>query len=266
MKKNQLILSFILIAAVSLAAFIFLKNQQSYARIVNIFDEIPSVDFFIGGNGKYSMSELQNWQRPDGPVRVGIQSGHWQNQDLPEEIKNLSYNNAGATGGGYNERDTVLVISQKVAARLEAQGIMVDLLPTAIPPGYLADAFVAIHADGNDDRNVSGFKTASPSRDFSRQSSVLEQAVADEYQRATRLLLDPHVTSNMRDYYAFNWQKYEHAIHPLTPAMIIETGYITNPGDRRTIVANSDTAAQGIVSGIIKFLVARGLYSMAASN
>jgi N-acetylmuramoyl-L-alanine amidase len=58
----------------------------------------------------------------------------------------------------------------------------------------------------------------------------------------------------MRGYYAFNWRRYDHSLHPMTVAMIIETGFLTNVSDRRLIVNNHKKSAQGIANGILKYL------------
>lgn len=58
----------------------------------------------------------------------------------------------------------------------------------------------------------------------------------------------------MRGYYAFNWYRYDHAIHPMTPAVIVETGFLTNAADRALIVDDPGRVAQGITKGILKFL------------
>jgi N-acetylmuramoyl-L-alanine amidase len=58
----------------------------------------------------------------------------------------------------------------------------------------------------------------------------------------------------MRGYYAFNWRRYDHSVHPMTAAAIIETGFLTNARDRNVIVKDPQKAAQGIAGGILKFL------------
>jgi hypothetical protein len=60
----------------------------------------------------------------------------------------------------------------------------------------------------------------------------------------------------MTAYYAFNWPRYEHAIHPFTPAAIVETGFLTSAVDRAIIVAAPERAAAGIADGVLAFLAA----------
>ena len=58
----------------------------------------------------------------------------------------------------------------------------------------------------------------------------------------------------MRGYYAFNWRRYDYAVHPMTVAVILETGFFTIPNDRAILIDNSDKAVEGIVNAITQFL------------
>ena len=57
----------------------------------------------------------------------------------------------------------------------------------------------------------------------------------------------------MRNYYAFNYRRYRHSLHPDTPGVIIETGFLTSPRDRTVIVEDPERAARGIVEAIATF-------------
>ncbi len=201
--------------------------------------------------------QLADWKRPEGPARVTLQAGHWKAAEAPEELKNLRAN--GTSGGGKAEWEVNLEIAQKAAKLLEARGLIVEILPTTIPPNHYADAFVAIHADGNPDTSVSGYKAAAPRRDLSGKAKTLSELLDTHYEVATGLPYDPNVTRNMRGYYAFNWRRYEHALHPMTPAAILETGFLTNAHDRRVIVSGQEKAAKGIYDAITAFLEGEGL-------
>jgi hypothetical protein len=194
-----------------------------------------------------------NWQRPQGPLRVGIQAGHAKLDEIPEELEGLRQS-SGAFGGGKSEAETVLILAEKVKILLETEGIVVDLLPATVPVDYAADAFVSIHADGNASGLVSGFKIAGPRRDFSGKAQALTDALYESYGTETGLRQDANVTRRMSGYYAFNWRRYDHALHPMTPAIIIETGFMTSAADRAVIVRDPDRAARGIAKGIIRFL------------
>lgn len=195
--------------------------------------------------------------RPPGPPRVGLQPGHWRVSEVPEELEGLQRSGSGAEGGGITEAAAALEIARRVQALLEVQGVLVDLLPAAIPPSYVADAFVSIHADGSTSSSVSGFKISGPRQDFSGHAGTLEEALYESYEETTGFRRDPNVTRRMSGYYAFNWRRYEHALHPMTPAVIVETGFMTNAGDRRIIVENPEIAARGIAEGVMSFLESR---------
>lgn len=194
-----------------------------------------------------------NWKRPDGPLRVGVQAGHWMAAEAPDEQERLRVN-TGASGGGTTEWETNVAIAESIRAKLLPFGIEVDVLPTTIPPAYLADAFISIHADGNVDTSVRGYKVAPPRRDMSGHAMTLADLIENTYATATDLPLDPSISRAMRGYYAFNWRRYDHAIHPMTPAAIIETGFLTNSRDRATIVSKPEVSAEGIANGILQFL------------
>jgi len=191
--------------------------------------------------------------RPAGTIpRVGIQVGHWKSQELPDELARLR-TSSGAFAGGYHEADVNLEIAKRVVALLESRGLAVDLLPATIPPGYDADAFVAIHADGSSSGNSRGFKLATPWR-TSRASQMLLDLLTTEYASATGLPQDYAITFNMRGYYAFNNRRREHAIVRTTPAVIIEMGFLTSAADRAVIIGQPDNVAVGIANGIIRYL------------
>lgn len=193
------------------------------------------------------------WTRPAGPLRVGLQVGHWKNNELPDELERLRSRGGGTQGGGKAEWEVNLEIAKEVALLLEDKGVAVDILPATVPENYWADVVVAIHADGSDDPNTNGFKVAAPWRDVTGKSIELAQLIESRYQQVTKMRIDPNVTRNMKGYYAFNWRKYKHSIHPMSTAVIIETGFLTNSGDRTILINKTDIVAQGISKALIDF-------------
>lgn len=200
---------------------------------------------------------IQNWVRPEGPAKVALQVGHWKNEELPEELSRL-IGNTGASGGGRTEVEVNLKIAEETAALLRAQGVEVEILPATVPPDYWADVFIAIHADGSTSSGTSGYKIAAPWRDFTGSADELVGHLETEYDLATNLVKDPNITRNMRGYYAFAWWRYDHSIHPMTTAAIVETGFITNPSDRR-LIATTELPSQALATGITKYLHEQGL-------
>ncbi len=188
------------------------------------------------------------------PKRVGIQAGHWKIAQLPDELAGLR-TATGTSGGGVAEWELNLDIANRVAALLQAEGVNADVLPATIPPGYQADAFVALHADGDTSGQASGFKLARASwSSIPKTDDALLNDIAEEYQAATQLGVDPNVTRDMTAYYAFNNRRYKHAIAPTTPGVILEMGFLTNASDRQMLLGEPETVALGIARGILRFL------------
>lgn len=191
----------------------------------------------------------------DRPWRVGIQAGHWQIDQLPPELARLR-TDTGASYGSLQEVDVNLGIARRVAYDLALAGVTVDLLPATVPPGYQADAFVAIHADGGGARER-GFKVSAPWR-ASEASRRLRDDIQQAYGELSGVPMDRYgVTYNMRGYYSFSWFRFEHAAAPATPSAIVETGYLTNKEDRRVIVEDPETPARALAAGIILYLSER---------
>ncbi|MCR4264254.1 MAG: N-acetylmuramoyl-L-alanine amidase [Candidatus Roizmanbacteria bacterium] len=207
-------------------------------------EEIPEIDPYAW---------VHDWVRPDGPAKVGIQVGHWKNDELPDELERLR-GNTGSTGGGKSEWEVNLSIAGELKTLLEAEGITVDILPATVPEKYWADVFIAIHADGNTDSSVHGYKFAAPWRDLTGKADELVDLLNDTYEETTGLVYDPNISRNMRGYYAFSWWRHDHTIHPMTTAVIAETGFLTNYSDRQLLINTPEIPAQGIADAIISYL------------
>jgi N-acetylmuramoyl-L-alanine amidase len=192
---------------------------------------------------------------PAGPRRVGLQAGHWLVDQVPPELGRLQ---GGSFGGGKAEWEANLEIAARTRTLLESVGYVVDLLPSTIPPGYRAHAFIAIHADGGAS-SLRGFKVARP--DFSSIPDVDDQLLDDlnyEYARSTGLPRDDeHISRRMLAYYAFNSRRYCHSVAPGVPQAIVETGFLTSPLDRQLLLDRPELAAAGLANGIVAFLERR---------
>jgi len=190
---------------------------------------------------------------PPGPRRIGLQAGHWLNEDVPPELGRLQ---GGAVGGGKQEWQVNLDIAQRTAALLENAGVQVDVLPATVPPRYQANAFIALHADGDPAGLAHGFKVARPG--FSSLPVVDDQLVDtlnQVYGADTALPRDDeHISLRMRYYYAFNSRRYCHAVAPGVPQAIIEMGYLTSAEDRGYLIGDPDLLAHGLADGILSFL------------
>ena len=193
----------------------------------------------------------EEWRAPDGPVRIALQVGHWRTEEAPRELSGLRRN--GANWNGLAEWEVNLEIARHAGAMLEELGYLVDILPAVVPPDYRAHLFIAIHADASNDPDATGYRVAAPGRDATGRAADFVDLLNRKYGEVTGIRRLPTVTRRMRNYYAFNFRRYEHALHPMTIAVIIETGFLTNAGDREVIVAQPERVALGIVEGIMAF-------------
>jgi hypothetical protein len=209
-----------------------------------------SQDFFRSFRLPLAPAPLYN---PPGERRVGLQAGHWLTEDVPPELGRLQ---GGAIGGGKQEWEVNLDVARRAAGILEAAGIQVDVLPATVPPSYRANAFIALHADGDPAGLANGFKVARPG--FSSLPDVddrLVDALNQVYAADTELPRDDeHISLRMRYYYAFNSRRYCHAVAPGVPQAILEMGYLTSPIDRRVLIGDPDRLARGLADGVQAFL------------
>jgi N-acetylmuramoyl-L-alanine amidase len=191
---------------------------------------------------------------PRGQRRVGIQIGHSQTDTVPKEYGARIQAQTGTSWAGITEVDTTSAIADRMATLLKAQGLAVDILPTTVPEGYLADLFIALHCDSDGVGVLSGFKLAHGSRRGPFEDKLVTM-IKDAYAKATGMDYDAdHVTRNMTGYFAFNWSRYQHATSPFTPATIIELGFLSNDDDRNLLVDKPQVIATALVDGILKFL------------
>lgn len=192
------------------------------------------------------------WRRPDGPVRIALQAGHWRAREAPDEQAGLRSN--GTRGGGKHEWEVNLEIARRTATLLEGSGLEVEILPTTVPPGYWADLFISIHADGHPSPATSGFRAAAPRRDPTGRAHDFVAVLERSYREATGLPRYPTITRRMTGYYAFNWRRYTHAVHPMTTGVILETGFLSSPRDRAIIVNDPERAARGIAAAVREYV------------
>jgi N-acetylmuramoyl-L-alanine amidase len=191
------------------------------------------------------------WRPPEGPVRIGLQAGHWRAHEAPDELRGIRDN--GTRWRDMLEWEANLQIAERAGEMLRELGYEVDVLPAVVPPGYRAHLFISIHADGAGDPAASGYRVAAPRRDATGRAERIARLLQDRYGEETGLRQLPTVTRRMSNYYAFNYRRYEHALHPMTVAVILETGFLTSARDRTVIVDDPDRAARGIVAAVTGF-------------
>jgi hypothetical protein len=209
-----------------------------------------------GGWGQFGRAQPRTpvWN-PPGPKRVGLQAGHYQTTDAPDELASLR-RNPGAPGGGRIEWQVTIDLAERAAEILRASGVEVDVLPTKIPVRYRAHAFVAIHVDGDETGRLRGHKTTRPN--FSSIPEIddhFARIMHEEYGAATGFPDNSdYITGRMRNYYAFNARRYQHAVAPGVPQVIVETGFMSNAVDRQLLFNRPELAAQGIANAVQRFL------------
>ena len=192
-----------------------------------------------------------DWRPPEGPVRIALQAGHWKADEAPDELRGLRDN--GTRARGKAEWEVNLEIARRAAVMLEARGYLVDVLPAVVPPSYRAHLFISIHADGSHDPHATGYRVAAPRRDATGRASEIAGLLERSYGQATGTRKLPDVTRRMTGYYAFNFRRYVHALHPMTIGVILETGFLTSASDWNVIVDDPDRAARGIVDAVTAF-------------
>lgn len=180
-----------------------------------------------------------NWFR-----RVGIVSGHRGPEGDPGAV----------CPDGLTEAEINFEVAQKVVRNLRGMGYSVELLEefdTRLD-NYHAAALVSIHANTCQQwpggEVVSGYLIASAAARVSvtQDDALLVDCVARYYQQATGLQRREGVTVDMTDYHTFR------EIHPLTPAAIIELGFML--ADRALLTQEHELLAKGITDGIVCFL------------
>ena len=85
--------------------------------------------------GSYAAEPLEAY-------RVGVQIGHYKNNELPPQLSRL-VGSTGTYSGGRSEVDLNADVALRLAALLRDQGVLVDVLAATVPTAYTADAFVA---------------------------------------------------------------------------------------------------------------------------
>jgi hypothetical protein len=189
-----------------------------------------------------------------GQYRVGLQIGHYKIKEVPDELEAIR-KQWGTYGGGRNEDEVAMDVATRTAALLEVQGVLVELLPAAVPGGYTADAFVSLHADGASSLSKRGFKVATRWASYvAEQDARLVEMIYEEYAPATGLPQNYEINDNMRDYYSFAPWRNDWRVSNLTPSALIEMGYMTHPADREILFYATDKAASGLAKAIMRFL------------
>lgn len=179
---------------------------------------------------------------PNWLQRIGIVAGHRG----PE-------NDPGATcEDGLTETEITFDIAEQLVKNLRALNYTVDLLDEFDPRlnDYQAAALISIHANTCQDFGeevVSGYLIAkAASRPDGGIDAILAECLAQKYEERVPLERRFSLTVDMTDYHTFR------EIHPLTPAAIIELGFML--ADRELLTEQPELLSQALTNGVICFL------------
>jgi N-acetylmuramoyl-L-alanine amidase len=178
-------------------------------------------------------------------IRIGIISGHMGIEDDPGAV----------CPNGVKERDVNLgiatLVQQYLTTGTKYQVDLLQELDTRLN-GYQGTLLVSIHNDSCiiSSEGTTGFKIAASSfGNYPDQSTRLANCIQDKYQKVTLQPYAPDsITDAMTGYHAFG------KINANTPAVIIETGFLSDPVDYALVTDHPEIVATGIVNGILCFL------------
>ena len=179
-------------------------------------------------------------------IKIYIDQGH--NPEAP---------NGGAEGNGLREQDITYRVGQELATLLRADGDYEVRLSRPTPTSSLgtsnstslrarvedanawgADYFISIHTNASSNPDVSGteaFAYSEPSRAFSLGEDIVEGITNVTGLRDRGMKVRPGLYVLRRT---------------AMPAVLVELGFISNPGDAALMNENPRLFAQGIYQGI----------------
>ncbi len=182
--------------------------------------------------------------------RIGIISGHRGKSESgardPGAICEDEYGNS-----ILEEADINFAVATRVVASLEEMNYAVEMLDEFDPRlnDYRAEALVSIHANTCYDfgEYVSGYIVAiSEARPEFGADAFLRECIAENFGAYVPLERSYNLTADMTDNHT--WRK----IHPLTPGMILEMGYML--ADQAVLTEDPDLLARAVVDGILCFM------------
>ena len=191
-----------------------------------------------------------------GPPTVGLQVGHLNAGDQPDELAALR-TSTGGHWNGVDEVDVNLEVATRLATLLERRGLIVEILPATVPPAYRADLLLSLHVDASQDEDRRGYKSAH----FRPLRNAHEPLLKLRIDRAMLALGlpddDRNVSGNMLEYYAFNHRRFRHTVARSTPALLVELGYLSNAADR-ALLSDLDLFAEALGKGVVDYLTVVG--------
>ena len=182
-------------------------------------------------------------------IKIYIDQGH--NPENP---------NAGAVGNGLREQDITYRVGEALAELLRADPAFEVRLSRPTPTTSLgssnstslrarvedanawgADYFISIHTNASENPSVSGteaFAYSRPSRAFTLGEDIIKGITAITGLRDRGMKVRPGLYVLKRT---------------AMPAVLVELGFISNPGDAALMNENPELFARGIYNGILEF-------------
>ena len=189
-------------------------------------------------------------QTPQWLRRIGVISGHrGRGQNLDYDPGAVCYDEYGRVK--LREETINFAVSTRVVENLEALNFTVDMLDEFDPrlTDYRADALVSIHANSCIDFGelVTGFIVSkSDARPETGNDVFLRECIALNYEANIPLPRSFNETEDMINNHA--WRK----IHPLTPGVILEMGFML--ADQEILTTQHDLLAHAITMGILCYI------------
>ena len=178
-----------------------------------------------------------NWLR-----KIGVVAGHRGPELDPGAV----------CPDGLTEAEITFDVAQRIVRELRGQGYSVDLLDEFDPrlENYQAAALVSVHANtcATFSERVSGYLVAAAAARVTARldDTLLVDCIAEYYQQETGLERHSGITEDMTNYHTFR------EIHPLTPAAIVELGFML--ADRDLLTNRSNVAARGVANGVLCYM------------
>ena len=160
----------------------------------------------------------------------------------------------GATGALVSERALVSFVTARIASDLRTRGLAVLVVPA---DGYLRNnpqtpgwdglrgsAFVAVHADGNENKCKSGPSLGYAPNTSPHEMHVLAVGMAQALGYRYSDFLRDNFTSNEANYYMFKH------VPDARLRGLIEIGEVTCPQDEREMIGNAEALAKNIAYSI----------------
>lgn len=149
--------------------------------------------------------------------------------------------------GTVREQELATKIAARLEALLSADGRFVPIVvPGDIPDGIKVDAAIFLHGDGSANPASSGYCFGYPDYAVNKRLADLIAAEINRIEGHPPHRQDNY-TGNLRNYYGYR------RVDTEGPEVLVEHGFLTNPGEREWLFANVGNLAKAEYQAILKF-------------